>query len=140
MKENLTIRVLNGEKIYPYMNGKIIRVSYQYNLKDCYKEILNKENINKTLKENKYDEITNFKDFNKLLLEDSKFLDIIKEYFDKDRILISDKDGEYVFGIKLIDEEDHDYNLRLIEVYGNLNRNIFFEDYTDIFGNEITFK
>ena len=140
MKDNSTQKILKGEKVYPYMNGKIIRVSYRYNLKDCYKEILNQENINKVLKENKYEEITNFKDFKNLLLKDSKFLNIIKEYFDKDRILISDKDGEYIYGIKLIDEEDHDYNLRLIEIYCDLNRNIFFEDYVDIFGNKITFK
>ena len=140
MKEDLTSRVLNGEKVYPYMEGKIVRLSVCYDLREHYKYILKQKEIVKELEKNNYKEITSFSHFNRLMIEDITFLNIIKKYFNINKILISDKDCDYIYGIDLLDEQPHNYTLRLVEGYCNLNRGHFFNDYIDIFGNKITFK
>ena len=141
MEENdLTSKVLKGEKVYPYMDGKVVRISICWDLREHYKHILRQENIIKLLKENNYSEITSYLQFNRLLFEDIKFLNIIKTYFEVGKTLISDKDADYMYGVNLITKDERPYTLRLVETYCNLNRLHFFEDYIDIFGNKITFK
>ena len=140
MKEDLTSKVLKGEKVYPYIDGKVIRVSVGWDMREQYKYILKQDFIIDYLKDNNYKEITKYSEFNKLLWEDIKFLNIIKTYFDIKKPLISDKDGNYIYAVNLIEKEDKEYTLRLVESYCNLNRSNFFEEYIDIFGNKITFK
>ena len=142
MKEDLTSKVLKGEKIYPYMDGKVIKISAVYDLREHFKRIIKDDDIASLLKEKGY-KVTNFLKFNNLLWEDIEFLEIIKNYFkayDKDYTLISDRDGDQIFVARLIDKEERDYTLRLVEAYCNMNREHFFENYIDIFGNKIEFK
>ena len=141
MKEDKTGKVLKGEKIYPYMDKKVIRICACYDLREHFKRILKEEE--KLLKENGYSNITNFLQFNRLLREDIKFLNIIKNYFnefDDSYNLISDKDVDKMYVVRLIAKEERDYTLRLVEAYCDLNREHFFENYIDVFGNKIEFK
>ena len=140
MIEDLTEKVLKGEKVYPYMNGKVIQISVVWDLREHFKHILKQPNIIEKLKENDYSEITNFQTFNRLLWEDITFLNIIKTYFDLDKPLISDKYADKIYAINLKNKEERKYTLRLVESYCDLNREHFFTNYIDVFGNKIEFK
>ena len=141
MKESITQRIFNGEKIYPYMNGKVIGIKIVYDLREHYKRILKDSNIAIALKEKGYKQINNFSEFKKLLCEDIIFLNIIEIYFNNIfNLLISDKDGEKIFAIKLKEKEEKPYTLHLVQLYCEMNREKFFNDYIDVFGNEIIFK
>lgn len=141
MKESITQRVLKGEKIYPYMGKKVICIEDVYDLTEYYKKILKQSNIMNSLKEKGYKKIDNFKEFKRLLWEDNTFLNIIKGYFNvSDSILISDKQGEKIFVVRLKEKEDKPYTLKLAQMYCEMNRENFFNDYKDVFSNEIIFK
>lgn len=141
MEESITKRIMNGEKIYPFMDGKVIGIKIEYDLIEHYKKILKNPSIAIKLKENGYKEITNFTDFKRLLCKDKSFLNIIKTYFNNEsNLLISDKDGEKFFAIELKESEERPYTLHLVQLYCEMNRANFFKDYIDIFGNKITFK
>lgn len=141
MKESITQRVLKGEKVYPYMDKKVICIEDVYDLTEYYKKILKQSDIMNSLKEKGYKKIDNFEEFKKLLWKDNIFLNIIKGYFNvNDRILISDKQGEKIFVVRLKEKEDKPYTLKLAQMYCEMNRENFFNDYKDVFSNEIIFK
>ena len=141
MKESITQRVLKGEKVYPYMDKKVICIENVYDLTEYYKKILKQSDIMNSLKDKGYKRIDNFKEFKRLLWEDNTFLNIIKGYFNvNDRILISDKQGEKIFVVRLKEKEDKPYTLKLAQMYCEMNRENFFNDYKDVFSNEIIFK
>lgn len=141
MKESITQRVLKGEKVYPYMDKKVICIENVYDLTEYYKKILKQSDIMNSLKDKGYKKIDNFKEFKRLLWEDNTFLNIIKGYFNvNDRILISDKQGEKIFVVRLKEKEDKPYTLKLAQMYCEMNRENFFNDYKDVFSNEIIFK
>lgn len=141
MKESITQRVLKGEKIYPYMDKKVICIENVYDLTEYYKKILKQSDIMNNLKDKGYKEIADFEEFKRLLWEDNTFLNIIKGYFNvSDSILISDKQGEKIFVVRLKEKEDKPYTLKLAQMYCEMNRENFFNDYKDVFSNEIIFK
>lgn len=141
MEESITQRIMNGEKVYPFIDGRVIGIKVEYNLREQYETILKHSDITIKLKENGYKKITNFTEFKKLLCKDKIFLNIIKIYFNKEsNFLISDKDGEKIFVIELKEKEEKPYTLHLVQSYCEMNREKFFNDYIDIFGNKIIFK
>ena len=141
MKKSITQRIYDGEKIYPYMNGKLIGIARVIDLTEQYKDIIKQPEISCELEKNNYKEINNFKEFKRLLLEDNSFLNIIKKYFNNiGKLLISDKNGEKIFEINLKESEEKPYTLKLVQLYCEMNRENFFNNYIDAFGNEITFE
>lgn len=141
MKEDLTSKVLKGEEIYPYMDQKIIHISIIYDLREHYKRILKLDAVIDLLKEKGY-EVNTFIKFIDLLWEDIDFLNtVVRNYFrGLNLTLISDKKGYTIYGVTLKDEKESKYTLRLVEKYCDLNRENFFEDYIDVFGNKIEFR
>lgn len=140
-ENNKTEQVLNGKEIYPYMDGKIIHISIMYDLREHYKRILKLNAVIDLLKEKGY-EVKTFLKFKDLLIEDIDFLDtVVRNYFaGLERVLISDRDTEKIYGVTLKDKKEPKYTLRLVERFCDLNREHFFEDYIDVFGNKIEFK
>lgn len=125
-------RVLDGDiKVYPSLNNKIINLKVGINMRDSFNVIFN-ENID-------YDERI------KRILSDDNY---------KQEIVDKVKKHYHLYNYELITDASYDewyfvsyddsilnrlYMLHYAETLAELNRDNFFEDYEDLFGNKIKF-
>ena len=124
-------RVFNkGEELHPMVNKEFFTIPIAIDMIGLNKTFFNIDDYNQFIKKIKNDE--NFKDY---------VIDYIREHFQQTtRKLITSKDGYTWFFIDYKKSEDKPYTLRYAESLAQLNSSMFFENYTDLFGNRIEFE
>ena len=119
-----------GEELHPMVNKEFFTIPITIDMEGLNKSFFNIDDYNTFIKRIKKDE--KFKDY---------VVDYIRDYFNQEtRKLITSKDGYTWFFIDYNKREDKQYTLKYAESLANLNRSLFFENYTDIFGNRIEFE
>lgn len=119
-----------GEELHPMVNKEFFTILIAADMEGINKSFFKIDDYNKFIKKIKTDE--RFKDY---------VIDYMRKYFNQEtRKLISSKDGYTWFFIDYKKRENKPYTLKYAESLANLNRSLFFENYTDIFGNRIEFE
>ena len=119
-----------GEELHPMVNKEFFTIPIAIEMEGLNKTFFNIDDYNTFIKRIKKNE--KFKDY---------VIDYIREYFNQEtRKIITSKDGYTWFFIDYKKREDKSYSLKYAESLANLNRSLFFENYTDIFGNMINDK
>ena len=119
-----------GEELHPMVNKEFFTIPIAIEMEGLNKTFFNIDDYNTFIKRIKKNE--KFKDY---------VIDYIREYFNQEtRKIITSKDGYTWFFIDYKKREDKSYSLKYAESLANLNRSLFFENYTDIFGNRIEFE
>ena len=122
--------ILQGYKIYPKLNDKYIKLSIAIDMEENYKFFFG--NID-------YEEfISKIKNNKKYHYE---VISKIVNYFKLDGFkVITSNDYHTWYFIKLLDKINNNYSMLYVENLCQLNLNNFFENYIDLFGNEIMFN
>ena len=119
-----------GEELHPMVNKEFFTIPIAIDMEGLNKRFFN---------------IDNYSSFIKKIKTEDKFksyvIDYMREYFNQPvRKLISSKDGYTWFFIDYKKRENKPYTLKYAESLAYLNNSLFFENYTDIFGNRIEFE
>ena len=121
---------INLEKLHPRVNSNFFTMPIVVEMPTFFKTFFKMDNYDEFLNKIKTDE--------KFKKETIKY---VKNHFHQDdRYLLSSKDGKDWFFVEFKQRENTDYTLRYIESLSNLNKSLFLENYTDIFGNFIDFE
>lgn len=119
-----------GEELHPMVNKEFFTIPIAIDMEGLNKRFFNIDDYNTFIKRIKKDE--KFKDY---------VIDYVREYFNQEtRKLITSKDGFIWFFIDYKKRENKPYSLKYAESLANLNGSMFFENYTDLFGNRIEFE
>lgn len=119
----------NKEELHPRVNGKFFTIAISIEMEEVAK---------------KYFNIHNIYEFNNKIMNDDNFknkvINIVNEKWNfEQRKIITSKEATLWF---LIDYKKYNkiYTLKYIEQLANLNKSLFFENYTDLLGNKIEFE
>lgn len=119
-----------GEELHPMVNKEFFTIPIAIEMEGANKIFFNIDDFNQFIKKIKKDQ--KFKDY---------VIDYIRKYYNQEtRKLITSKDGYTWFFIDYKKRENKPYSLKYAQMLANLNRSLFFENYTDIFGNRIEFE
>lgn len=126
-------RVLEGEKLYPKLNNKYIKLSIMIDI-----------NENRTLINEVFDGIDYEKVKEKIILDENYKKEIINKMYNRfhieDYSLITDATHDVWYFVKLMDTiPTNKYSMLYISNVESLNVNNYFENYIDLFGQEVIF-
>lgn len=119
-----------GEELHPMVNKEFFTIPIAIDMEGLNKTLFGLDDYSKFLRKIKTEE--SFKNY---------IIDYMRERFNQPaRKIITSKDGYTWFFIDYKKREDKPYSLKYAESLADLNRSLFFENYTDIFGNRIEFE
>ena len=119
----------NNEELHPMVNKEFITIPVAIDMDGLNKKLFNIESLNDFINKIKNDK--KFKDY---------AIDKITNHFNQQaRKLISSKNGVTWFFVDYKKREGA-YTLKYAESLANLNTELFFDNYIDIFGNKIEFE
>ena len=119
-----------GEELHPMVNKEFFTIPIAIDMEGLNKCFFGVKNFSKFLRKIRTEE--SFKNY---------VIDYMREKFNQPaRKIISSKDGYTWFFIDYKKREDKPYTLRYAETLASLNSSLFFENYTDIFGNRVEFE
>lgn len=123
-------RVFNmSEELHPMVNKEFFTILISIEMEGLNKSFFKVEKFDDFINKIKKDD--NFKSY---------VIDYIRNYFNQPtRKIISSKDGYTWFFIDYKKRDNKPYTLKYAESLANLNKSLFFENYVDIFGNNIEF-
>ena len=122
--------ILNGKKIYPKLNDKYINLSIAIDMKESYKILFNEKDyqgfINRLKSDKKYKK---------------EIISKLNDHFNlRNYILITNSTYDIWYYARFLENTQKQYTLLYVENVCQLNPTHFYENYVDLFGNEIVFS